>query len=330
MVVTRNNNEVLSRIRGSVQETQADGCRKIGFKAMGTWCQLIFAAPSRTAGDYFVQEALNWVAEFEAGYSRFLSGSLISAINSAAGKSWVEVDPETERIFALCNELHFYTRGAFDPTTLPLLTLWNWKAQPMRIPGDEEIQQAMALVGWNKVQRRPGAIFLPRAGMGLDLGGIGKEYAVDRVLQLAQSHGIPSVLVDFGQDLRVHGLPPGKPAWHIGLDDPRQPGRCWTGLAIRDKAVTTSGDYLRQFTYQGRRYGHIIDPRSGYPVFNDCLAVTVVASTCTIAGALATCAFILGPQEGLALIETYRGAAGCISTNKTRIQTKMFYEYLTS
>ena len=113
-----------------------------------------------------------------------------------------------------------------------------------------------------------------------------------------------SALVDFGQDLRVHGLPPDKPAWHIGLDDPKQPGKCWASLAVKDKAVATSGDYLRHFTHGGRRYGHIIDPRSGYPVDNGCLAATVVASTCTIAGILSTTAFILGAEEGLRLIES--------------------------
>jgi thiamine biosynthesis lipoprotein len=326
--VVNHQTEVLARIRASLQETAANGCRRVGFRAMGTWCQLVFTAPSRAAGDFFVQEAIDWVTAFESRYSRFLPDSLISAINNAAGKSWVEVDPETEQLLALCNELFFYTRGAFDPTALPLLKLWNWKANPPSIPTDAAVVQARSLTGWNKVQRKSGAVFLPVPGMSLDLGGIGKEYAVDRVLQIAQEHGLQAALVDFGQDLRVHGLPADKPAWHIGLDDPRKPGECWASLAVRDRAVATSGDYLRHFTHNGRRFGHIIDPRNGEPVANGCLAVTVLAPTCTIAGVLSTTAFILGPREGLALIESYLGAAGCITTHNSRHQTKSFYENL--
>jgi len=327
MVVT-GKDQVMQRVRQSLRDTVSGGFRRIGFQAMGTWCQVQFVAPSTTAGDYFVQKAVRWVAEFETRYSRFLPDSLLTSINLAAGRAWVEIDEETERLLSLCHELHFLTRGAFDPSALPLLKLWNWKANPPRIPLESEIRAALELTGWRKVQRKPGAVFLPQPGMSLDLGGIGKEYAVDRVIQLAQEHGLCAALVDFGQDLRVHGLPPDKPAWHIGLEDPTQPGQCWAGLAIRDRAVATSGDYLRNFMCAGRRYGHILDPRTGYPVDNGCLAVSVVASTCTIAGALSTTAFILGPQEGFRLLESYCGAAGCLISNHSRQQTKNMYEYI--
>ncbi len=324
---------------------------------MGTLCQVTFATGSRVAGSIirplplqtspsqnsaggegveggegqkdFKLAVVDWVAGFEARYSRFIPESLVSQINQAAGKSWTEVDEETDRIFALCHELFFLTRGAFDPTALPLIRLWNWKASPPVIPTDEQIRAAKDLVGWSKIQRRKGAVFLPQAGMSLDLGGVGKEYAVDRVMQLAAQHGIANVLVDFGQDLCMRGALTGKPAWHIGLEDPANPGKCWTGLAIKDKAVATSGDYLRNFTINGRRYGHIIDPRSGYPVDNGCRAVSVIAPTCTIAGVLSTTAFILGPTEGLNLIGNYLGADGCISTDTSRYETRRFHEYVT-
>jgi thiamine biosynthesis lipoprotein len=229
----------------------------------------------------------------------------------------------------MCQELYFFTRGAFDPTALPLIQLWNWKADPPVIPDAATISASRELVGWRKVQRRKGAIHLPQEGMCIDLGGIGKEYAVDRVVQLAQENGIPNVLVDFGQDVRVSGRPPGRPAWHIGLEDPQNPGNCWTGVAAQDTAVATSGDYLRRFEVNGRRYGHILDPRTGYPVNNGCRAVTVIAPTCTFAGALSTTAFVLGEQEGLKMIESYFGAEGCILTETTRHQTRRFNEYLT-
>lgn len=325
-----NAQSVFERINATVTEMPVATGRKFTFRAMGTLCQITFyPTDSRVAGEQFKAATLRWVAEFEARYSRFLPDSLISLINQSAGKNWVELDEESERLFALCHELFFLTRGAFDPTAMPLIKLWNWKATPPVIPTEAEIQAMKQFVGWNKVQRRNGAIHLPREGMCIDLGGIGKEYAVDRVMQIAAQHGLGNVLVDFGQDLCLRGAPPSKPAWHIGLEDPANPGKCWAGLAVKDRAVATSGDYLRNFQINGRRYGHIIDPRSGHPVDNGCRAVSVIAPTCTVAGILSTTAFILGPTEGLNLIGNYMGADGCILTDNSRHETRKFHEYVT-
>jgi thiamine biosynthesis lipoprotein len=322
--------DVLTRITGSVQTSSERGLEKLSFHAMGTRCAVnCHGAPAAAIRD-FQREVVAWVASFEARYSRYLPESLIGRINEAAGRQWVETDPETDRLLALCQDLFFFTRGAFDPTALPLIRLWNWKAQPPVLPEEVVIRAARELVGWSKVQRRPGAVFLPRAGMCLDLGGIGKEYAVDCVINLAVSRGIANVLVDFGQDVRVKGAAPDKKFWLIGLEDPSQPGKCWTSVAVTDHAVATSGDYFRCFQINGRRYGHIIDPRTGYPVDNGCRAVSVVAPSCTIAGLLTTTALILGPKEGLQLIETHQGAAGALTTDNSRLLSRRFHEFATA
>lgn len=322
-------NSVIDRVRGSVTENPVTGGRKVSFRAMGTTCQIIgMDGPDVDLAGFFTS-AIQWVAAFEEKYSRFLPGSLVSRINLAAGEHWVEIDEETDRLFAMCQELYFFTRGAFDPSALPVIQLWNWKAEPLVVPADGPVRAALELVGWRKVQRRPGGIFLPVKGMSIDLGGIGKEYAVDRVAQLAHEFGVRNVLVDFGQDIRATGRPEGRSVWHVGLQDPQDPGRCWTGIAVQDMAVATSGDYLRRFEINGRRYGHILDPRTGYPVSNGCRAVSVLAPTCTFAGALCTSAFILGEQEGLKLMENYFGAEGCILSDHSRHQTRRFNEYLT-
>ena len=321
---------VTERVLRSARRSATAEFYKLSFQAMNTACQVNFRlADSRLARE-FQEETLQWVAEFEARYSRFIPDSLISRVNEAAGREWVEVDPETDVLFNLCQEMHFLTRGVFDPTALPLIRLWNWRADPPMIPDAAAIQAARELTGWKKVQRRTCGIFLPRQGMCLDLGGIGKEYAVDRVLTMALERGIPNVLVDFGQDVRASGAPPGKPAWHIGLDDPRQPGRCWTGVAATNHAVATSGDYLRRFVYQGRRYGHIIDPRDGYPANNGILSVSVIARHCTLAGVLSTSAFVLGPKEGCDLIALFSGSEGCLTGDTVRYKTKGFDAYTTS
>lgn len=305
--------------------------RRFAFSALGTRCELQYAAPggdAQAAG--FEQAAVAWVARFEAKYSRFKPDSLISRINAAAGAGWTEIDAETEQLFALCDSLQSLTQGILDPTALPLIRLWNYKAESPRIPSDAEVAEARALVGWATVQRAPGRIALPRRGMALDFGGFGKEYAVDIVAQIAVGHGISSVLVDFGHDLRALGQPPGRPAWHIGLEDPRNPGTAAGSIAVKGKGVASSGDYLRAFTVGGRRYGHIIDPRTGRPVANGCRQATVVAATCLQAGALSTTAFVLGVPAALQFVQSCPGAEALLITDTTRAQTRGFFHYVVS
>jgi FAD:protein FMN transferase len=330
MVMTspRSAQEAVVRVSQSARTTVENGLYKLEFCAMSTLCRVNCHGVSAAVVAGFQRDVVAWTGQFEARYSRFIPDSLIGRINAAAGEHWVEVDPDTERIFTLCQDLFFFTRRAFDPTSLPLTRLWNWKNQPRVIPADDAIRAALELVGWNKVERRAGGIFLPRAGMSLDLGGIGKEYAVDCVMNLAVQHGIPNVLVDFGQDVRVRGHAPDRQFWWIGLEDPHCAGKCWIGVAVTDHAVATSGDTQRFFEIDGRRYSHIIDPRTGYPAHNGCRNVSVIAPSCTIAGLFSTTLFILGEKEGLQLIETHPSAAGVITTDVTKFYTQRFHEYI--
>jgi len=304
--------------------------RKLVFPALGTQCEVQYAAPG---GDgqalEFERQATAWVQAFEAKYSRFRPDSLVSRINIAAGAEWVEVDAEMEQMFKLCDTLHFMTQGILDPTALPLIRLWNWKAQPPVMPSPAQIAAALRLVGWAKVQRAPGKVFLPEAGMALDFGGFGKEYAVDLVAQIGLAAGLADVLVDFGHDIRALGAPPGRPAWHIGLEDPARPGDALGSIAVYgSKGVASSGDYIRSFTVEGRRYGHIIDPRTGRPVANGCTQATVIAATCLHAGVLSTTSFVLGQAKGIEFIQSFPGAEGIVLTDKARAQTRGFYQYV--
>ena len=310
----------------------APGLRKLTFPALGTLCEVQYAPPGGAAQSVeFERVVETWVQLFEAKYSRFRPDSLVSRINRAAGQAWVEVDAEMEQLLKLCDTLQFMTHGVLDPTALPLIQLWNWKAEKPRLPAPAEIAAALRLVGWSKVQRAPGKVHLPEAGMALDFGGFGKEYAVDVVAQIALDHGIANALVDFGHDLRALGAPPGRPAWHIGLEDPDRPGSTFASVGLGDsRGIASSGDYVRCFKLDGRRYGHIIDPRTGWPVANGCTQATVIAGTCLQAGLLSTTAFVLGTTEGLKLIQTYPGAEGMLLGNGTRAQTRGFFQYVAS
>jgi thiamine biosynthesis lipoprotein len=306
------------------------GYYNVSFNAMGTACEILFSARSPAAANAFKQTAFRWIAEFEAKYSRFIDTSLISEINRSAGKQGVEIDEATNELLSLCDWYHWMTGGIFDPTSLPLLLLWDSRKTPPDIPSPACIEQARASVGWSKVQRVGGKVILPEPGMKLDIGGIGKEYAVDQVMERALASGIENILVDFGRDLRMHGEPPEKGPWRIGLENPDAPGQCWCGIARSNGAVCTSGDYARFIEVDGRRYGHIIDPRSGYPVHNDCRSATVLAPTCTEAGMLATTSFILGAEPGLEMLSKNFAAEGCIWTSQGVHETRRFREYVIS
>ncbi len=314
--------------------TASDGpppiLRRTTFFAMGTPCEIQFACDIPRAAD-FERAALRWVNNFEARYTRFRDDSLIGRINASAGRAWVPIDAEMEQMLKLCDSLFFVTQRILDPTLLPLIRLWNYKSERPTLPSDAQIAAARNLVGWDKVQREPGKIFLPEPGMALDFGGFGKEYAVDVVAQIALDHGITQVLVDFGHDIRALGTPPGRPAWHIGLEDPKNPGVSAGSIGLTgNRGIASSGDYIRQFTLGGRRYGHIIDPRTGWPVSNDCVQATAIATTCLHAGILSTTSFVLGVPAGIEFIQSFPGAEGLIVTNHARAQTRGFFNYVAS
>ena len=139
---------VYERVKGSAQSSVTAGFYKLTFQAMNTACRVHFRTLAPGLAREFQGEVMHWIAWFEAHYSRFIEDSLISRINAAAGQHWVEVDAETDALFNLCQEMIFFTRGVFDPTSLPLIRLWNWKASPAVTPDATAIKAAQELVGW--------------------------------------------------------------------------------------------------------------------------------------------------------------------------------------
>jgi thiamine biosynthesis lipoprotein len=298
------------------------------FDAMSTPCEVLFRPSSHAAGEEFRREALKWIAEFEGKFSKFKPDSVVSRLNGSAGRGWVELDDDASELFALCDWFYWLTNGVFDPSGQPLLKLWDYHRKDDGLPSDAEIGEARRLVGWSRIEREPGRARLPEAGMAIDLGGIGKEYAVDRVVSMGRDRGFGDILVNLGHDLRVEGHPPQGGAWRIGLENPTFPGRCWWGLALNQGAVCTSGNYLRFREVGGMRYGHIVDLRSGLPVNNGCRSVSVVAQACTTAGILAKAAFVLGGSEGLGMIGRTFGADGCLWMDGQVMFTPGFRRYM--
>lgn len=303
------------------------GVRRLDFKALGTMCSIKIRHPDDRTALNFASAALGWLSSFEAKFSRYRPDSLVSRINASPGE-WISVDGETEHLLNLADDLHTRTRGILDPTMLPLQRLWDWRAPHFQLPSSAEIRSALALTGIRKIERRPGSIRLPQEGMGLDFGGFGKEYAVDYLARMARQHGITDTLIDLGRDISASGGNGVHPFWHIGIEDGTKPGQCWGGLALDNLCVSTSGDSARHFTHGGKRYGHILDPRTGEPVMNGTRSVTVVANSCLEAGGYSTAIFVLGVKEGLDLVTPARGVEVCIQTDTGLDGTRSFGKHL--
>jgi thiamine biosynthesis lipoprotein len=298
------------------------------FQALGTRCLVLYADPSDSNSVLFESAVQEWIVRFEARYSRFKPTSLVSRINDAAGLGWVAIDQEMEQMLDVCAQLYALTSGILDCTTGPLLRLWDYRRTHSTLPTDAQVAQCLTLVGWPQVQRRPGQVFLPHQGMMLDFGGWGKEWAVDAVTQLARQFGLDAVLVDFGHDVRGLGRPPGRTAWHLGVENPDRPGTHQGSIALTgDRGVASSGDYQRFFLHNGRRYSHIIDPRTGRPVSHGCRQFTVLADTCFQAGILSTTAFVLGPVAGLDFIQRFPGTEALMTSGSDRHQTRGWWKH---
>ncbi|MCE9520312.1 MAG: FAD:protein FMN transferase [Verrucomicrobia bacterium] len=317
---------IRKRLEGAALLDVGDGYWEVGFRALGSECELFYAAPDRNTAEAFCVSALDWLAGFETRFSRFLPDSVVSQINANAGVRWTEIDQQGELMLDICDDCHVTTRGAFDATSLPLSLLWDWKRKHDALPTEAEIAAAKHLVGWSRVKREPGRIMLRDKGMMLDFGGVGKEFAVDCLIHLADFHDIKHIMVDLGGDIAVLGEPPEGGGWYVGLEDPAAPDEnCYCGIRLRSGgAVATSGDYRRCFNHDGLTYGHILDCRTGRPVANGTRAASVIAPSCVLAGLLSTSAMVVGGMEAIRAWQLTPGVEGCLWSRGHLLETRGF------
>jgi len=231
-------------------------------------------------------------ARVERKLSRYRTDNIVHAINHAAGRR-VAVDEETARLLEFADRLHRLSDGAFDVTSGVLRRVWTFDGSD-RVPGRDAVEAARRLVGWSRVERDGDGIRLD-AGMEIDLGGIGKEYAVDRCAQLVASELPASCLINFGGDLTVTRPRRSAEPWRVGIEDPHASAPvAKRTILLAAGGLATSGDSRRFVLRDGVRYGHILDPRTGWPVERAPRSVTVAAGSCTQAGMLATFAMLQG------------------------------------
>lgn len=229
----------------------------------------------------------------------------VSTVNAAAGSGVpVHVARETYEVIAAAIEVGRLTEGAFDITFLPIGRCWSFKQKPPALPEPAAIEQAKTLVDYRRIQLDSKAltIALPDSGMAIGLGGIAQGFIADRVADLIRARGFINFMIDVSGDLRVDGVIEGRP-WRVGIKHPRIAGRTVATVPIANGlSISTAGDYEKFFELGGRRYHHIIDPKTGYPA-PGCQSVTVVSLDTMLTDGLDTGLFVMGPERGIALAE---------------------------
>ena len=279
-----------------------------------------------TADDVRAEAAFTAVfGEFDrldAMMSVWKDGSDVLRLNAAAGDHAVPVSPETREVLRVARQISDQTEGRFDVTFGALSGLWKFDTQDKddSIPDRREVLKRLPLVNYRdiEVDDRAGTALLKRKGMRVNLGGIGKGYAVDRSVAILRESGLRDFMIQAGGDMYVGGRRGDRP-WRLGIRDPRGPAdRSFAMLDLTDGTFSTSGDYERFFIKDGRRYHHILDLSVGEPA-QGCRSVTLVTERAVIADALAKGVFILGPDAGMALIERTPGVQGVIVSAKNEV-----------
>lgn len=283
------------------------------------------AASSEAKARAATEAAFAAVSQVNNLLSIHLARSEVSQLNDAAGRE-VHLSGQTVAVLRRAAEISELSGGAFDVTAAPLIRLWKETIESRRLPDAASLEAAKGLVGYRRLTLGANSARL-EPGMSVDLGGIAKGHAVDKAVEALKAEGVTSALIDAGGDGCALGTRPDGEPWRVGIQDPASEAEeaLPRALLLSDAAYATSGDYRQQVEIDGVRYAHIVDPRTGEPA-RAAASVTVIAPDCTTADALATALTVLGPDEGLALVETLpdveclvivRGAGGLEATESS-------------
>ncbi len=275
---------------------------------MGTTVEITVRGEDKALAGQAVEQAFREIEKVDNLMSTFKADSEISLINREGDRRPIKVSRDTFRVIRESLRLSEQSAGAFDISVAPLITLWRTAKKNKQLPGPGKLKETLALVGYRNIviDEEKRTVGFRKKGMRINLGGIAKGYAVDRAVAKLRERGIKRAIVNAGGDLYLLGRPPEKDFWTIGLRHPGKKGKILGSIQARDEAIVTSGNYENYFTLDGKRYGHILDPRTGKPV-EGILSVTVLAKDAFRADGLATAIFVLGPKKGLDLARRTKG-----------------------
>jgi FAD:protein FMN transferase len=279
----------------------ASGPALTGFTMGTVYTVKLAELPPTVALDRLHVEVDQRLQQINARMSTYLDDSELSRFNRHQDDRWFEVSDETAAVVDAALEISRLTDGAFDVTVGPLVNLWNFGPNPLpgQIPTAAEIERERERVGYQflEVRQTPPALRKTRPGIYVDLSAIAKGYAVDAVSELLIQHGVLGFMVEIGGEVRTRGNKLDGRPWRIGIEKPIVSTRSVQRVVqLNGQSLATSGDYRNFFEIDGRRYGHAIDPHTGYPVQHHLTSVSVITDTCMMADAWATALLVAGPE----------------------------------
>lgn len=281
--------------------------------AMGVRTRIVVYAKDQSAAEQACRAAFDRIAFLDSLMSDYRQDSELMKLCANAGGPAIKVSRELIAILIKCQYLAKLSDGSFDATISPLARLWREARRSGQLPSETQITKAKNLVGWRRliIDRARGTVRLEIPGMQLDLGGIAKGYACDEAIQVLKNHGIENALVEMGGDIVVSGPPPGKLGWQIELADFKDSSQKLIFLAYG--AVSSSGDTQQFLEIEGRRYSHIVDPKTGVALTNR-RAVTVIGPSGAMCDGLSTALSVMDEKDGRGLVAKFPGVRAYIQT----------------
>lgn len=289
---------------------------------LGSPFEVTVVAKDTVQGNEYIDLAVLEVKRIENLISDWIPTTEISQVNQNAGIKPVKVSDEVFELVERANKISKVTDGAFDISYASMDKIWKFDGSMKEMPTPEAIKKSVERIGYQKIimDKVNKTIFLKDKGMKLGLGGIGQGYIADKAKDLLKSKGCVSGIINVSGDISTWGKQPDGSLWTVGLVNPLNKNKVFATFPLEDSAVETSGNYEKYVTFNGKRYSHIIDPRTGYPA-SGVVSVSVFAKTTEVADALATGIFVMGTEVGLNLVNQMKGIGCIIVDEKGNIHT---------
>jgi len=274
--------------------------------------KIFYTDGMETRWQQVLDQAVERMALIDSVCDVYRSTSDVSRVNARAGAGWTRVSPETAAVLAKALEISRLSAGLFDVSIGVLMQRYGFgRSENLSLPAPAELAGLLGKVDYRAINLQGDSVALRKPGMALDLGGIAKGYAIDEALRVLSAAGVTDAQVDVGGEVATLAGPLTAGKRHIYVRDPRQRERFYGRFRMDQGCVATSGDYERYFMHQGKRFHHILDPRSGLPAWG-CRSVTIQAPENSLCDGLSTAVFVAGPQQGMALVESLPGVEAII------------------
>jgi len=315
---------LLASLAGCGTNLKTETCRETRFLFDSNVYVEVYGSEAQDAG----LSALKKMGQLDQALNIYNQNSELARINQAAGKNPVQVSPDTFSVIRESIEVAHLTEGSFNPAIGPMVQLWQKAKKEKTVPAQAEISKLIPLTNYRLIQlnKEESTVFLPVTGMSLDLGGIAKGFAVEQAVAVLKEAGIQSAMVVAGGNIFCLGTKPDGTAWRVGIRDPLNVKSIVGTVQLCNQGVDTAGDYEQYFTVNGKKYGHILDPGTGYPP-EGVSSCTVVTDSPSFADASATAIVVMGVEKGLKQLEKSSGTQGMIiETNGTRHYSQGFKE----